>query len=82
MRKPTKRKMAVTFSTFACRQGKQRRVDHGNLVQSASAEQIREILDQNATVMNFYTFDDDGKIFKDVAATGIAGILKGIGAIK
>ena len=35
-----------------------------------------------ATVMNFYTFDDDGKIFKDVAATGIAGILKGIGAIK
>ncbi len=33
-------------------------------------------------VMNFYTFDDNGKIFKDVAATGIAGILKGIGAIK
>lgn len=36
----------------------------------------------STTVMNFYTFDDDGKIFKDVAATGIAGILKGIGAIK
>ena len=32
-------------------------------------------------VMNFYTFDDNGKIFKDVAATGIAGILQGIGAI-
>lgn len=28
--------------------------------------------------MNFYSFDNDGKIFKDVAATGIAGILKGI----
>lgn len=36
----------------------------------------------STTVMNFYLFDDDGKIFKDVAATGIAGILKGIGAIK
>ncbi len=36
----------------------------------------------STTVMNFYSFDDDGKIFKDVAATGIAGILKGIGAIK
>jgi len=33
------------------------------------------------TVMNFYSFDADGKICKDVAATGIAGILKGIGAI-
>ena len=32
--------------------------------------------------MNFYSFDDEGKIFKDVAATGIAGILKAIGAIK
>ena len=28
----------------------------------------------------FY-FDADGKICKDVAATGIAGILKGIGAL-
>ncbi len=34
------------------------------------------------TVMNFYTFDADGKICKDVAAVGIAGILRGIGAIK
>ena len=33
------------------------------------------------TVMNFYSFDLDGKICKDVAATGIAGILQGIGAI-
>ena len=33
------------------------------------------------TVMNFYSFDTDGKICKDVAATGIAGILQGIGAI-
>ena len=32
------------------------------------------------TVMNFYSFDADGKICKDVAATGIAGILQGIGA--
>ena len=29
-----------------------------------------------------YSFDADGKICKDVAATGIAGILQGIGAIK
>ena len=36
----------------------------------------------STTVMNFYSFDDDGMIYKDVAATGIAGILKGIGAIK
>ena len=35
----------------------------------------------STTVMNFYSFDDDGKICKDVAATGIAGILQGIGAI-
>jgi len=36
----------------------------------------------STTVMNFYSFDDDGKIFKDVAATGVAGILQGIGAIR
>ena len=36
----------------------------------------------STTVMNFYSFDDDGMVFKDVAATGIAGILRGIGAIK
>lgn len=35
----------------------------------------------STTVMNFYSFDEEGKIFKDVAATGIAGILQGIGAI-
>ena len=29
--------------------------------------------------MNFYAFDEDGKIVDDVAATGIAGILQGIG---
>ena len=33
------------------------------------------------TVMNFYSFDDEGKIVNDVAAVGIAGILKGIGAM-
>ena len=33
------------------------------------------------TVMNFYSFDADGKICKDIAATGIAGILQGIGAL-
>ena len=32
------------------------------------------------TVMNFYSFDADGKIVDDVAAVGIAGILQGIGA--
>jgi hypothetical protein len=31
--------------------------------------------------MNFYSFDVDGKIYKDVAAVGIAGILQGIGAL-
>ena len=30
------------------------------------------------TVMNFYSFDADGKITDDVAATGIAGIIQGI----
>ena len=35
----------------------------------------------STTVMNFYSFDDEGKIVDDVAATGIAGILQGIGAI-
>ena len=35
----------------------------------------------STTVMNFYSVDDDGKIVDDVAATGIAGILQGIGAI-
>lgn len=35
----------------------------------------------STTVMNFYCFDADGRIVDDVAATGIAGILQGIGAI-
>ena len=35
----------------------------------------------STTVMNFYSFDDEGKIIGDVAAVGIAGILQGIGAI-
>ena len=30
--------------------------------------------------MNFYTFDAEGRIVKDVTALGIAGILQGIGA--
>ncbi len=33
-----------------------------------------------ATVMNFYSFNENGKIVDDVAADGIAGILRGIGA--
>ena len=33
------------------------------------------------TVMNFYSFDGEGKIVNDVAAVGIAGILQGIGAM-
>ena len=32
----------------------------------------------STSVMNFYSFDEDGKIVSDVAATGIAGILQGI----
>ena len=35
----------------------------------------------STTVMNFYSFNDEGRIVDDVAATGIAGILQGIGAI-
>ena len=34
----------------------------------------------STSVMNFYVFDDDGKIVDDVAATGMLGILQGIGA--
>ena len=33
----------------------------------------------SATVMNFYSFNENGKIVDDVAADGIAGILRGIG---
>lgn len=36
----------------------------------------------STTVMNFYSFDRDGKICSDAAATGIAGILQAIGAIE
>ncbi|MBR3086413.1 MAG: ester cyclase [Kiritimatiellae bacterium] len=36
----------------------------------------------STSVMNFYSFDADGKIVDDTAATGIAGILQGIGAAK
>ena len=35
----------------------------------------------STTVMNFYTFDAEGRIVGDVAATGIAGILQGIGVL-
>lgn len=35
----------------------------------------------STTVMNFYSFDGEGKIVNDVAAVGIAGILQGIGAM-
>ena len=35
----------------------------------------------STTVMNFYTFDEEGKIVGDVAATGVAGILQGIGVL-
>lgn len=35
----------------------------------------------STTVMNFYSFDDAGKIVDDIAAVGIAGILQGIGAM-
>ena len=35
----------------------------------------------STTVMNFYSFDEEGKIVNDVAAVGIAGILQGIGAM-
>ena len=34
----------------------------------------------STTVMNFYTFDADGRIIDDVSAVGLAGILQGIGA--
>ena len=33
-------------------------------------------------VMNFYYFNKDGKITNDIAAEGMIGILRGIGAIK
>ena len=36
----------------------------------------------STSVMNFYVFDDEGKIIDDIAATGMLGILQGIGAAK
>ena len=33
-------------------------------------------------VMNFYYFNKDGKVTNDIAAEGMIGILRGIGAIK
>ena len=35
----------------------------------------------STSVMNFYVFDADGKIVDDIAATGMLGILQGIGAV-
>ena len=32
-------------------------------------------------VMNFYYFDEDGKISNDIAAEGMIGLLRGIGAL-
>jgi steroid delta-isomerase-like uncharacterized protein len=36
----------------------------------------------NVCVMNFYYYNKDGKIINDVAAEGMIGILRGIGAVK
>lgn len=35
----------------------------------------------SASVMNFYYFNDEGKITNDIAAEGMIGILRGIGAL-
>ena len=32
-------------------------------------------------VMNFYYFNNDGKVTNDIAADGMIGILRGIGAM-
>lgn len=34
------------------------------------------------SVMNFYYFNEDGKIVKDIAAEGMVGILKAVGLFK
>ncbi len=36
----------------------------------------------SASIMNFYTFNKEGKIINDIAAEGIIGILRGIGAFQ
>ncbi len=33
-------------------------------------------------VMNFYYFDENGQVINDIAAEGMIGILRGIGAVK
>ena len=33
-------------------------------------------------VMNFYYFDENGQVVNDIAAEGMIGILRGIGAVK
>lgn len=35
----------------------------------------------STSVMNFYYFNDEGKITNDIAAEGMIGILRGIGAL-
>ena len=36
----------------------------------------------SVSVMNFYYFNKDGKVTNDIAAEGMIGILRGIGAVK
>ncbi|MBO6281298.1 MAG: ester cyclase [Alphaproteobacteria bacterium] len=36
----------------------------------------------STSVMNFYYFNDEGKVINDIAAEGMIGILRGIGALK
>ncbi len=36
----------------------------------------------STSVMNFYYFNDEGKIINDIAAEGMIGILRGIDALK
>ena len=35
----------------------------------------------SASIMNFYYFNDEGKIINDIAAEGMISILRGIGAV-
>ena len=35
----------------------------------------------STSVMNFYYFNDEGKVVNDIAAEGMIGILRGIGAL-
>ena len=36
----------------------------------------------STSVMNFYYFNDEGKVINDIAADGMIGILRGIGALE